>query len=565
MGVFSRALFALLCVSALCVSAAMSGDAAGAASLLGDKTITASKDDRQISLEFASSKVAGYVQFGETRVELGDGALVREKGDRLFIIDKSNDLKILLKAVSDTKYLVLAKLKTDSEQQLRSRLVGESSAGGAAPVQQRDFEAEMRERQGLAEEKERTEESARESQLGEKERRLEAELKKFREQLEREQKKKAGPDGPGLTPEEIKKRFEEYKKQQKQSQGNAGRSEPAREAAPATNQTAGTDPVLSGDRGVKIFAAVPRHAEWREEFRYAVLVTDDARHKFDSTFNTFVGNRLPETTVNGTIRDPSGGILHSFGGVTDLDGTYRGSYIVPDNTPPLGEYSFVANTTKNFDDNTFAVAGTSEPFFVTAARGNSFNNPPVANAGSNFTITGNQEYTLDGSGSTDQDSMVLTYSWMQIGGTTRVTLDSPNDPKPSFVLAMTAPATQFDMTDFTVITPDSTYGFQNSMLAFTNVVVYKGSTILSSAPVLDFPENIGTIASNSTIPVTRQNIAISTAPGMPSVTITNSTLNISDSVLGIKNEELRFLLTVSDGEKSSNATVTATVNMMPPS
>lgn len=556
-----HALFGLVCAWVLCASAVLlGGGGAGGiqeaeASLVGDKTITASRGDQAISLGFSSdgTAVTGYVQFGDTRVELGDKALVRERGDRLFIIDKSSDLKILLKPVSDTKYLVLAKANTGGEQQLRSRLVGAPSLDGAASAQQRDFGAEMREKQRLAESESDKSDAARDSKLSEKEKRLEAELKKFREQLEKEQKKKASPDGPGLTPEEIKKRLEEYKKQN--PSGDAAKKESASKADATGSDTAArteSGPTLSKDKKIKIFASVPRHAEWRDEFRYSVLVTDDARHKFDSTFNKFVGNRLAGVTVNGTIRDPSGGILHRFGGVTDLDGTYGGSYVVPDNTPARGEYSFAVNTTKNFDGNTFAVADASEPFFVTAARGNSFNNPPVAKASTSFDTSSNT-YTLDGSGSTDQDSTDLTYAWMQLRGT-NVTL-TPSNMNKITMFSLTHVDKRFVMDNFTLAASDVTHKFQNSTLIFTNVLAIDGNILDSLPAPLVLSSTAGGVASDSGgYDVSGANIMIGSNPAPSGMVVANSTLTISSSTIGIE-QPLRFSLVVSDGEKQSSDTV----------
>jgi uncharacterized membrane protein YgcG len=62
---------------------------------------------------------------------------------------------------------------------------------------------------------------------------------------------------------------------------------------------------------------------------------------------------------------------------------------------------------------------------------NNSNNPPLASAGTDQIVLGGSHVTLDGTGSTDPDSDVLTYSWVQSGGTL-VTLADANTANPSF-------------------------------------------------------------------------------------------------------------------------------------
>lgn len=65
------------------------------------------------------------------------------------------------------------------------------------------------------------------------------------------------------------------------------------------------------------------------------------------------------------------------------------------------------------------------------------NQPPVANAGADQNALFNQIVTLDASASTDPEGDTLTFSWVQIGGTTAVALNTPGSVSTTF----TAPAT----------------------------------------------------------------------------------------------------------------------------
>ena len=73
------------------------------------------------------------------------------------------------------------------------------------------------------------------------------------------------------------------------------------------------------------------------------------------------------------------------------------------------------------------------------------NTPPVANAGSDQTVTAGQEVVLDGTGSGDADGDALIFFWRQTGGDTTIELLGSFSAVPRFA----APA---DLTAATTVT-----------------------------------------------------------------------------------------------------------------
>ncbi len=86
-----------------------------------------------------------------------------------------------------------------------------------------------------------------------------------------------------------------------------------------------------------------------------------------------------------------------------------------------GQYMFQLTVT----DNSGATATAQVKIIVNAAP---VNQPPVANAGTNQTITlPTNAVTLDGSGSEDPDGTITTYAWTKISGPSQGTVVNPGD------------------------------------------------------------------------------------------------------------------------------------------
>jgi hypothetical protein len=72
-------------------------------------------------------------------------------------------------------------------------------------------------------------------------------------------------------------------------------------------------------------------------------------------------------------------------------------------------------------------------------------NPPIANAGAAETVGFGETVTLDGTGSTDPDGNLLTYTWTQTAGPT-VVLDFTNPARPTFVAPASTSVLTFALT-----------------------------------------------------------------------------------------------------------------------
>jgi hypothetical protein len=95
-----------------------------------------------------------------------------------------------------------------------------------------------------------------------------------------------------------------------------------------------------------------------------------------------------------------------------LDASFDDTITIPSDDPDENPVTIVVHGT-----------GTPEPLE---------NQPPVADAGSNQTVSEGTTVTLDGSESDDFDGMIVSYRWAQTGGTL-TTLSDSTDVTPTFV------------------------------------------------------------------------------------------------------------------------------------
>ncbi len=94
------------------------------------------------------------------------------------------------------------------------------------------------------------------------------------------------------------------------------------------------------------------------------------------------------------------------------------------------------------------------------------NQPPTADAGPDQTVDAAVEVTLDGSGSSDPDGTITSYTWTQTGGTS-VVLSDPNSPAPTFTAPDVGPSGA-TLTFQLTVTDDG--GLQSTDTCTVNVV-----------------------------------------------------------------------------------------------
>jgi len=93
------------------------------------------------------------------------------------------------------------------------------------------------------------------------------------------------------------------------------------------------------------------------------------------------------------------------------------------------------------------------------------NNPPTASAGPDQTVNEGDTVTLLGSGSDPDLSDTLTYSWVQMPGTTTVTLSDPAVAQPTFTAPSVGPAGE--MLTFELTVDDMNGGSDTALVTIT--------------------------------------------------------------------------------------------------
>jgi hypothetical protein len=161
------------------------------------------------------------------------------------------------------------------------------------------------------------------------------------------------------------------------------------------------------------------------------------------------------------------------------------SLTINTNDLSIQEYTFTVKGTKS---NAASDSATSSSTTLTVIEPP--NQEPTANAGSDQTVNEGDTVSLDGSGSSDPDGTVESYSWTQTAGT-QVTLDDASSATPSF----TAPDVGADGETLTL---ELTVDDGNGHTATDAVAININNVIVNQPPVASLTANPTTIDEGST-------------------------------------------------------------------
>lgn len=300
----------------------------------------------EISLIFSNGKVSGDLILENQTINLNDIKII-ERHDRMYVIDKQNNLKIFLKQITSEKYIIIVKINSE-DIQTKLRFIATVDSVNKN-IGQRDMFAAM-------------ETKLNESNLSFKELEYQKKnnlIKEAKQQYEQNLEDLIECDydssGKCLTRNEILANFEKYKVV-------TGMALVVPEIIEEEVQE--TESVVVNHIGIEAFLSIPHHQEWEKVLRYSVLVTDDSGHKFDSSYGTFIGNELSDVSISGTIKNPDGVPIQSFDGVTDNFGEYWGEFLIPEGITTRGEYVISVDAVQTFSDNATSTSSNSGIFFV---------------------------------------------------------------------------------------------------------------------------------------------------------------------------------------------------------
>lgn len=207
------------------------------------------------------------------------------------------------------------------------------------------------------------------------------------------------------------------------------------------------------------------------------------------------------------------------------------------------------------------------------------NTPPVANAGTDQTVSVNAIVQLNGAGSSDADGNTLTFTWTQTAGTA-VTLTNGDTAAPTFIAPAAATSLTFQLsvsdgtdtaTDTVTITVQETapvvqrrlyvacFGVGNRVLSFLNPESLNGNiapdTNLSGAQtLLNQPTDV-VVTSNDTLIVT--NFVGNSATSYANADATNGNIapsgNVAGAATGLVNPVSLAINTANDLVFAANA------------
>ena len=389
----------------------------------------------EISLIFSDGKASGNIILDKQTITLNDINII-EKNDRIYIIDKQNDLKIFSKQITSDKYLILIKINSN-DVQTKLKFVANSENINKNTSQRNLFDA--MEQNTLAIQKEKSNNlTEKELRLLEKQKAIDTALKIHEDRL------------ANIAAAEAKKTHGEKTSQSildawLKSKESTGMALVIPEKTEEKVKKIG--PVVVNHIGIEAFLSIPHYQEWKKVLRYSILVTDDSGHRYDPSYKEYIGNKLSDVSISGTIKDPDSTTIQSFNGTTDSSGEYLGTFLIPDRSTTRGEYMISVDAVKTFSDNATSTSSNSGIFFVFPSdSGGSSQHSPVAVATADNTAPSHPAtVTLDGTSSSDSDGDTLTFSWIQTFGTNRPLNDS-TVAQPTFITNLAGDTYIFQLT-----------------------------------------------------------------------------------------------------------------------
>src|ERR671924_1670495 len=226
----------------------------------------------------------------------------------------------------------------------------------------------------------------------------------------------------------------------------------------------------------------------------------------------------------------------------------------------------------SIDTHTFTVKGTKSNAASDSATSSSTtlkvikppNQPPTANAGDDQTVNEADSVSLDGSGSSDPDGTIESYSWTQTAGT-GVTLDDASSATPSF----TAPNVDSagDTLTFELTVDD---GNGHTATDTVNIAVENANQPPTANAGADFSVNEGTTGvqlqgsgqdADGTISSYQWEQVVSGSEPTVTINDANSATATFDAPSVSANTELTFKLTVTDNDgATAEDSVVVTIN-----
>lgn len=334
-------------------------------------------DESKITIERTDNTITAYsleyLNNGKQVTVQSDDPKFKIKDNVFFIIDRENDVLIIGKNINDKKYIIVSKIKLESQiinrylidiVQKEKIVEKEDVKKVVENINQRDFKTESDQQINDL----KSSKSLKALQEKEKyDKKVEAE-RQFQKDLERlkENNKKDSTSGG----KNILQAYEEYKKSSYDRD--------------AKNKLVPVD-TKEQVRAMKVFLSAPKSIAWKHDLVYDVLTTDDTRAKYVSKYSSFIGNTMKNITISAVIKNPSKEIIHTANGTTGDNGFWQDKFFIPDRSTTRGFYSIEITATRILD-NTIVKEKTSKDFIVTSLA-NTINDMPIAKLGPNKTIT----------------------------------------------------------------------------------------------------------------------------------------------------------------------------------